>query len=177
VIGVFPPNVGILGGIMAAMIGILLWIVYGIRRQSSSHHGGSQTGGPQPGDFPFAEKPVPNTRLDVEAARDQVRIPAIGLIVLGVIQCSLFGLVLLVGLLFVGFFFARTAPHEMATESFDAPSPPLRVQEEMRATEPMGGPVPPDGPRPTAVPELTPPPGPFAPSEPATPASEPPSGE
>ena len=112
-----------------------------------------------------------------EAAREQVRIPAIGLIALGIIQCSLFGLVLLLGLLFVGFFFARAAPHEMATESFPAPSPPLRVQEEMRATETMGGLIPPEVPRPTAVPELTLPPGSFAPAEPATPAPEPHSGE
>jgi serine/threonine protein kinase len=111
----------------------------------------------------------------LEAARDQVRIPAIGLIVLGAIQCVLFGAVLLVGLFFVGFWALRASPREMRTDDpmwnqgyvpeHGATMELEKVPEQ--TTPPAEGtplqPVPPSERRPTVVPEtpapdiLTPP--------------------
>jgi serine/threonine protein kinase len=85
----------------------------------------------QPGEHapPLPPKPVAPSLggespfADVQAAKDQVRLPAIGLIVVGSIQCALFGLVLLIGLLGFGFFFARAVP------SKEHYQPPIRSDE------------------------------------------------
>jgi serine/threonine protein kinase len=86
------------------------------------------------GPHPPTESKFGNETL--EAARDQVRLPAIGLIVLGTIQCAIFGLVLIIGLLGFGFFFARVVPSKSSNEQFDSqPAPPWTHDE----TRPMEG--------------------------------------
>jgi tRNA A-37 threonylcarbamoyl transferase component Bud32 len=94
---------------------------------------------------------------DVDAARDQVRIPAIGLIVLGVIQCVVFGLVVIVGLLFAGLFFARTSPRMSTPGPDDMHFREMRIEDAAPTAEETMQlhPVPPSEPRPTAVPEIT----------------------
>ena len=106
----------------------------------------------------------------IEAARDQVRIPAIGLIVLGVIQCVVFGLVLLIGLVVVGFWAMRSAPierHKSEIHSqwdervLPAQDGTMELQKAPEQTTPPAEEdsppklVPPSEPRPTAVPEVS----------------------
>ena len=108
---------------------------------------------PSAGESPFA---------GFEAARDQVRIPAIGLIVLGVIQLSLFGLVLLVVLIGSGFFFAHAVPQEATLDN----GPPPWVHDETRPAEEMM--------RIDETTTIEPPPAPVPPEPPA--AESPPEG-
>jgi tRNA A-37 threonylcarbamoyl transferase component Bud32 len=110
-----------------------------------------------------AKDPIGDEAL--EAARDQVRIPAIGLIVLGAIQCVLFGAVLLVGLVLVGFWALRASPRERRTDDpiWDERSVPgheaaMELEKVPEQTTPPAEatpahPVPPSEPRPTVVPE------------------------
>ena len=102
---------------------------------------------------PFATSNIDDEEL--EAAREQVRIPAIGLIVLGVVQCVACGLILMVGMVLAGFFFVKAEPreakYEYGTIRMENPS----MENVTRPAEDAAPihPVPPSEPRPTAAPE------------------------